>query len=168
MPLIKGKSEKSFSKNVETEMNAGKPQKQSLAIAYAVKKRADKMAMGGYPHAKGDGHEFDVTNKFAEGGQEHAEDQSMIDRIMMKRMKGMSEGGTVANQDHGQDDNKLADFEPNEFDDLVLDDHLEDNSNTGKDDGDELGDHQEDEDRQDMVSRIMRSRSKKDRNPNPA
>ena len=47
MPLIAGKSPKSFSKNVATEMNAGRPQKQSLAIAYAMKKRAKRMAEGG-------------------------------------------------------------------------------------------------------------------------
>lgn len=39
MPLIQGKSPKSFSKNVATEMHAGKPQKQALAIAYATKRR---------------------------------------------------------------------------------------------------------------------------------
>jgi hypothetical protein len=39
MPLSKGTSSKSFSKNVRTEMNAGKPQKQALAIAYSVKRR---------------------------------------------------------------------------------------------------------------------------------
>lgn len=42
MPLITGKSKKSFSHNVEAEMNAGKPQKQSVAIAYAKKKEAEK------------------------------------------------------------------------------------------------------------------------------
>jgi len=45
-----GKSRKAFSKNVETEMDAGKPQKQSLAIAYSVKNRSPKrkkMADGG-------------------------------------------------------------------------------------------------------------------------
>ncbi len=42
MPLIKGTSKKAFSKNVETEMNAGKPRAQSLAIAYDVKKRSSK------------------------------------------------------------------------------------------------------------------------------
>lgn len=48
MPLIKSKSKKAFKKNVETEMDAGKPQKQSLAIAYSMKKRAKKkMAQGG-------------------------------------------------------------------------------------------------------------------------
>lgn len=34
MPLEKGKSRAAFSHNVHTEMNAGKPQKQSVAIAY--------------------------------------------------------------------------------------------------------------------------------------
>lgn len=35
MPLVKGKSKSAFSKNVKTEMAAGKPQKQAVAIAYA-------------------------------------------------------------------------------------------------------------------------------------
>ena len=38
MPLIKGKgakTRKGFSTNVKREMKAGKPQKQSVAIAYA-------------------------------------------------------------------------------------------------------------------------------------
>jgi hypothetical protein len=34
VPLEKGKSKKAFSHNVETEMKAGKPQKQAVAIAY--------------------------------------------------------------------------------------------------------------------------------------
>lgn len=48
MPLIQGKSPKSFSKNVGAEMDAGKPQKQALAIAYSIKrKNMAKKAMGG-------------------------------------------------------------------------------------------------------------------------
>lgn len=39
MPLKSGGSKKAFSANVETEMAAGKPQKQAVAIAYAVKRR---------------------------------------------------------------------------------------------------------------------------------
>jgi hypothetical protein len=35
MPLSKGKSKKAFSKNIKTEMAAGKPQKQAVAIAYS-------------------------------------------------------------------------------------------------------------------------------------
>lgn len=44
MPLIHGKSEKAFEHNIKAEMGAGKPQKQSLAIAYAVKRAAAKKA----------------------------------------------------------------------------------------------------------------------------
>jgi hypothetical protein len=47
MPLIKRKSDKAFEHNMKAEMRAGKPQKQSLAIAYSVKRRAKKMAEGG-------------------------------------------------------------------------------------------------------------------------
>lgn len=38
MPLVKGKkasSKKGFSENVKREMQAGKPQKQAVAIAYS-------------------------------------------------------------------------------------------------------------------------------------
>ena len=33
MPLSKGKSEKAVSKNIKTEIKAGKPEKQAVAIA---------------------------------------------------------------------------------------------------------------------------------------
>lgn len=39
MPLKSGKSKAAFSANVETEIAAGKPQKQAVAIAYAQKRR---------------------------------------------------------------------------------------------------------------------------------
>jgi len=42
MPLKKSTSRKAFSENVKTEMAAGKPQKQAVAIAYSVKRRAGK------------------------------------------------------------------------------------------------------------------------------
>lgn len=42
MPLVKSKSKEAFSKNVAAEMHAGKPQKQAVAIAYAVKRSAKK------------------------------------------------------------------------------------------------------------------------------
>ena len=42
MSLKKSKSKKAFSSNVKAEMDAGKPQKQAVAIAYSVKKKAKK------------------------------------------------------------------------------------------------------------------------------
>lgn len=41
MPLVKSTSPKAFSKNVKAEMHAGKPQKQAVAIAYSVKRKAE-------------------------------------------------------------------------------------------------------------------------------
>lgn len=58
MPLIQSGSKKAMSKNIEREMHAGKPQKQSIAIAYAVKRK--NKAHGGdignhkmHPYAEG-------------------------------------------------------------------------------------------------------------------
>lgn len=119
------------------------------------------MAHGGMAEEKASGYlampkEHEVMNKDA------MEEDDMVSRIMAKKM---SKGGQVANDTHPFE----AEFEtPNEFDDLVLDDNLE--SHYGDDDnsGDMLGNKQEDEDRKDIVSRIMASRKKKDKNPRPA
>ena len=40
MPLQKGKSAKAFKANVRAEVNAGKPVKQAVAIAYSIKRRS--------------------------------------------------------------------------------------------------------------------------------
>jgi hypothetical protein len=243
MPLSKGKSEKSFVKNLKTEMEHGKPQKQSLAIAYAMKRKAQrkKMADGGpvdspevlearqnvsdsFKGAVGHAHGGEVCPKCGGGmmagggfigsyqssgkGETHPEDYSpkahlvgemehgyvshegdvkrpnmmahseddkdlnqhpvdthaetdmheedLVDRIMENRKQNnageakFSEGGEVANQDEIE-----AGFSPNEFDDLHLRDDL--SSSYGEDDnsGDALGNKQEDEDRADLVDRIM-------------
>jgi hypothetical protein len=39
VPLESGKSKKTISKNIATEMRAGKPQKQAVAIAYSEARR---------------------------------------------------------------------------------------------------------------------------------
>ena len=42
MPLKKSASPKAFKQNIKTEVKAGKPVKQAVAISYAVKKEATK------------------------------------------------------------------------------------------------------------------------------
>lgn len=45
MPLETGKSRAAFTHNVRTEIAAGKPQKQAVAIAYAQQRRSDQWAV---------------------------------------------------------------------------------------------------------------------------
>lgn len=42
MPLKQGKSKKTFEENLKELIKAGKPQKQAVAIAYDVKRKAAK------------------------------------------------------------------------------------------------------------------------------
>jgi len=44
MPLSKGYSKKTVSKNIKTEIKAGKPQKQAVAISLNVAKKAKAAA----------------------------------------------------------------------------------------------------------------------------
>lgn len=87
------------------------------------------------------------------------EDSASIDRILMKR-KGYSEGGVVANET-----TSTADESPNEFDDLVLDDNLEAHY---AEDFNEHGNEALDKREEDDISRIMRQRKMRQRNPSPA
>ena len=40
MPLVKGSSQRAIGQNIKTDMRAGKPQKQAVAIALNVAKKA--------------------------------------------------------------------------------------------------------------------------------
>lgn len=42
MPLIKSDKKKAISKNIKTEMKAGRPQKQAIAIALSTAEKAKK------------------------------------------------------------------------------------------------------------------------------
>jgi hypothetical protein len=136
MPLMHGKSEKAFSQNVRTEMHAGKPQKQALAIAYAEKRR--KMAGGGSvdPDEGAGGtcaehgmascqtctmdddgmpdRPSNVTGGYAEGG--------MIDRIMAKRWPKESEDMDTEDGEmaHEPDGPSVEDPEPEDEDDDMI------------------------------------------------
>lgn len=106
----------------------------------------------------------DEDTQTAEG---YAMGGDVVDRIIAKRKNMYSEGGQIANG--GDDDlDKMADGDPNNFDDLALRDGL--SSSYGHDDnsGDALGNAQEAEDREDIIARIMRQRKMKQHNPSPA
>lgn len=87
MPLMPGKSKKAFSKNVETEMKAGKPQKQSLAIAFSVQRKNKKknMAEGGPvdPDSKM-GKFFESSRKAFNKGQDPTPNPSPVPKSYAK------------------------------------------------------------------------------------
>ena len=91
MPLSKGKSKKAFSKNVATEMNAGKPQKQALAIAYNTQKHnMKKMSKGGQIGASD-------NEMYGSMGQAEAHKACPMCGGGMAMAKGGMVGGDVAN-----------------------------------------------------------------------
>jgi len=42
MPLKESKSKKAFEHNIKAEIKAGKPHKQAIAIAYSIKRKAER------------------------------------------------------------------------------------------------------------------------------
>mgnify|MGYP006279854353 CR=1 FL=1 len=44
MPLKQSKTKEALKENIKTEIKAGKPPKQAVAIAYSVKREAEKKA----------------------------------------------------------------------------------------------------------------------------
>lgn len=304
MPLIKGTSQKSFVKNLKTEMHHGHPQKQALAIAYSMKRKAEASrhkahggVMGAMPesHAMADGGQMDSCPNcgYAHGGSVKGVHQSDMeverpdtmskyghsekrwageseagsaarlyqegmgdsykDKAMQKhgeviagimgikpKLKGLAHGGLTGEGDegdpqgfHDEEDASGYHMEPenhvehNEMamheDDKDLNQHMPHDEEDPEDDmvgrimhkrsksfegearlahggeaeepfeyefeqpndfevepegdeyhysgansGDEIGDEREDDDREDIVSRIMRSRKKRDRMPSPA
>jgi hypothetical protein len=54
MPLIKGKSDKARSENIATEMRAGKPRKQAIAIGFSEQRQARKKKLDKWAQGKGE------------------------------------------------------------------------------------------------------------------
>lgn len=113
MPLIKKASKKAFSHNVEAEMESGKPQDQSLAIAYSTQRASKKkMAYGGQvdradgnpglPQAKPDDHRLPqdeyMSNRMAEGGEVEEHYSSIADAILSKSRKSQDNGMVDINE----------------------------------------------------------------------
>lgn len=125
----------------------------NLAIAYAMKKRAQKKAMGG---EMASGYEempkeHDEMNEAAEH-----EDEDMLSKILRKHY---AEGGEVTP--------KVPHTEINDFDYLDTADLDDSTTNSGAADGDHLGNEQEDQDRHDIVAMVLKKRAKQ-HNPRPA
>ena len=112
MPLFKARSQKAFNKNVETEMEHGKPQAQSLAIAYDMKRRSSKkkMAEGGQikDYERGVHKQApDLPEGMSKAGQDakygHSEEAKIrhhrnlmeLRALPDKKLKGLAEGGPV-------------------------------------------------------------------------
>lgn len=106
MPLIKGKSQKAFSQNVRTEMEHGKPQKQAVAIAYSVQRKAGhKMSDGGMCTACGN-----KTCKYADGGEVkgvHEKVNKMHPGLSRAGLHASSGSKEVAKEEH---ESKLAEL----------------------------------------------------------
>ncbi len=119
-----------------------------------------KMAEGGFVEEEEETGYGEMPKPSAEDedGDMDGGEEGIVDRIM----KRFAKGGAVAN-----DTPPVADFEENDFDVLP---GMEDTEadETGANSGDELGDAQEDDDRDDIVKRVSKSWKKKDRMPRPA
>jgi hypothetical protein len=172
MPLIKKPSKKAFSENVKTEMNAGKPQNQSLAIAYDVKKRSTpkkKMAEGGIIDKLGSSldaiaDKMDPDKDMPSIGKKVPYNPNNVHKYGFDSLK--AEGGLIEDESILEDNNEE---QPNGFyplnehsslehnpDDAFMDmDQPEDSNLHG--DLDEMNDS----DKHDMISKIRRSMNEK-------
>ena len=122
MPLKTGTSKKAFGENVRTEMGAGKPQKQALAIAYAKQREAmkrKKMWEGG--DVSDDGDHDGMASMYGDSWDEHHElkhhnssgEPHTNDKLEEEHpMEYMFEGGEVGSSNFKTDPAKKQDKYP--------------------------------------------------------
>lgn len=102
MPLIKSKSDKAFKKNVATEVKAGKPVKQAVAIAYSTK-RAAKKAGGGLVDPRNFDSDVDYYEARDRAGRpkyssDWTREDEMAQRASQARQQAKMAGMTLAQQ----------------------------------------------------------------------
>jgi len=110
MPLVHSKSNKAFKSNLKAELNAGKPQKQALAIAYSVQRRSHKAHGGpvispkkpkhldkmmGASHSGPSNPELAISHEVDHGPKASSDhnDLSLIEHVLQRRK--MASGGQV-------------------------------------------------------------------------
>lgn len=99
MPLIKSKSKKAFESNLKEELSEGKPKAQSLAIAYAMKKRnAKHMSRGGPVTAADEFSQEPIDSLKSEysARDKHTPSKATVDR---DQAQVYAQGGMVSDSD---------------------------------------------------------------------
>lgn len=112
MPLIHSKRPAAFKKNIETEMEHGKPQKQAVAIAYheADEAKRDHKARGGEMCAHG-GRLHCNMGCYADGGSVDEPEMPPIpiSGSGFRDMKKMADGGEMEMEEVHEEDDGLGD-----------------------------------------------------------
>src|ERR1019366_3899741 len=177
MPLMKGKSKAAFSHNVGAEMDAGKPQKQSLAIAYSVKRKGRKMAKGGQVPPQDEPRmeqehdepmdepaepktsvspESTDASKMPSPKRHPMEDEEAIAKIMLENR--LAKGGMVSDTSEVNAPESYEDDEYAPNNDAFLSDEGDDEYSTSHPTMDNEEGHQEDDQQKyDIVSSILKS-----------
>lgn len=106
MPLVKSSSKKAFSENVRRERNAGKPIKQSLAIAYSVKRKAEhKGALAMKKHHSHHHHMKEAHKHMKDAHHSHKKAMHHMERA--KEMKMEPKVTNISKLDRGAGGRKL-------------------------------------------------------------
>lgn len=116
MPLMQGKSKKAISENIKTEMEAGKPQKQSIAIAYNIARKNKRKAMAEGGEVKDEFKDIEPMSDAEMEKEEDEETMKKVDRVSDKDMsmaygrpnpneedENLAKGGTVKDS-HDEDE----------------------------------------------------------------
>lgn len=176
MPLIKKPTKKAFEHNIKAEMHSGKPQNQSLAIAYDIQRRnRKKHALGGMVEQK----DIHYPELRSEMDRELASESSQINKTgtlgasrkmfakgkiveALMRKKYANGGQVDIDTNNDEDPNSFYDLNEHEALDYRMDEDFEDmhqpeDSNMHSDSSELDAENEHD---MSMIDKIMRKRSK--------